>query len=658
MLNISDEKEARMAKYTDFKSYLQCNYINELMREVGVHFKSVKEPKHAEDYFSGDKSRYECKVEKIEIEKLYCNAVGGSMIEMELYCVVDIATSDEVKTKTKDKKNTRWVTVLAQAELLNGLHKLKINHVQECNDRKSYEESDDFSQFFLQKLNIEQLEDEAEYFYQQYCYGAIFHEWTFPFGYVLSKLGLDYYEAPLPDDIFGRIYFISSNEEVYERVPYMFKKITGETERLTKKDINSGTILVNNTIRFMNDFGSESNTIAHEIIHWVKHQKFFEVVRLLNENEISLSCKVTPKMVPNSLQGLDRAMWWAEWQANALAPRILMPRGIFIDLFNRIYNEESQSPCFHTGDIMEGTLKKLGMCFGVSIYAAKARAIQLGIDTAEGAYVTVDNDYYSPLNYPVGTLDKNQTFIVDKNSANKIIESNGKVKQLVDEGLIIYTGCVFCINTPKYIRESSYPRRKYELTQYALEHANECCLIFSRSLKQEDIPLEAEVYSQYYFSKEVKLLNHIEPYYNPEFENSQFKELQVEMRKIKQEFEKQLAIEKKLPHEFKDTLKFHMKRKKISVFEMACRSNLSETTIKKYRSGEVQPNTENLMAIFIGLNLPELFCDDMLVKAGRVLNKSLKHKIYKMLIRDYADGTIKQWNDILEVAEIEKIPKK
>ena len=84
--------------------------------------------------------------------------------------------------------------------------------------------------------------------------------------------------------------------------------------------------------------------------------------------------------------------------------------------------------------------------FSVSKYAVKTRAIQLGLDTADGVFLYVDHEYYYPISYPQGTLGKNQTFIVDKKSAEKIIRENENLRDLVEKGLVVYTGCVFCIN--------------------------------------------------------------------------------------------------------------------------------------------------------------------------------------------------------------------
>lgn len=648
-----------MARYADFKSYIQDKYSDRLTTFIGEFINKM----HDGIGFHSLNVLSVCdqKAENVVIKRMCCHDDIGPMIRMDIHCTADIVTLSLGKNKSEADRKTKWFTVYAHAILANGLKDFCIDKVEEYYPWK-FDKEGALDEYLIPYIYSDQLEDEAEDFYEFYCSGAIFHDgWRFPIEYVIGEMGIEYYEAPLPNNVFGRMYFNPSMEEIYEYDSYMIQRLKGKKERkLVKKQIKAGTMLLNENNHFMNDIGTGLNTIAHEIIHWEKHQKFFEILALLNEDETNLSCAVEPEMSPENLEGVQKAIWWAEWQANVLAPRILMPRTVFIELFNQIYEEQSRTPYFQTGDIMERTLDKLGLCFGVSRYAAKTRAIQLGIDVAEGAFIFVNGEYYNPLNFPQGTLEKNQTFIVDKESAKKLVANNESLKALVDDAAIIYTGCVFCINDPKFIKKSTDPRHEFELTQYALEHANECCLIFQRMFSRNDATREAELYSIFYLSKEVTSSLYVEPHYNPNFAHNQsIEELAKEMKAIRAAFAKERKVRSEIPPEFNETLKYHMERKGISIINLAGRSNLSDTTIKKYRAGEVSdPPIENLMAIFIGLNLQEKYCDDMLVKAGRQLNDSDLHRIYRILMKDHSDGTIDQWNMILEAAEFEKIPKK
>lgn len=643
--------------YQDFKSYIADKYMDLLHREisdyVGAHHDGLG--------FHGHSvlSLCEQRVENIEVKSFRCVDQPDPFVKIDVNVTADIVMEGLGTTKYDADRKTRWFTVHLDASLRNGLE-IRSSSAEEYNPQK-FEMTTALDEYLIPYISTDMLEDEAEEFYEFYCRDAIYYEgWRFPIETVLQEMEIQYYEAPLPDNVFGRMYFRKTDVDVYEYTPYMIQKMIGKKERyVVHKDIEPGTMLISRDRTFMDGIGSSLNTIAHELVHWEKHQKFFKILSLLNEDDDSLSCEVNPQMSSENLEGVQKAIWWAEWQANAMAPRILMPRTMFLELFKQIYEEQSHTPYFQTGDIMEQTLEKLADCFGVSRYAAKTRAIQLGIDTADGVMLYVDREYYYPLSYPLGTLAKNQTFVVDKASAQEIIDSNPGLKHLVDIGAIIYTGCVFCVNDARYIQESSDPRREYELTQYALEHADECCLIFERSFSENESTREAEVYSLFYLSQEVKASLYVEAHYNPKFSHNQsIEELAKEVAQMKKTFAKERKVKHEMPVVFNETLKYHMKRKGISILNLANRSRISDTTIKNYRSGKRVPSLEKLMALFIGMNLDEQYCDVMMDQAGCHLSDSDLHKLYRKLIRYHMDGDIDQWNMVLKAGGYEEIPGK
>lgn len=641
--------------YQDFKSYIADKYMDLLHREISDYV----EAHHDGIGFHGHSVLTLCeqRVENIEVKSLRCVDQPDPFVKIDVNVTADIVMEGLGTSKYDADRKTKWFTVHLDASLRNGLE-IRNSSAEEYNPQK-FEITTALDEYLIPYISTDMLEDEAEDFYEFYCWDAIYYEgWRLPVETILQEMEIQYYEAPLPDNVFGRMYFRKTDVDVYEYTPYMIQKMIGKKERqIVHKDIEPGTMLISHDRTFMDGIGSSLNTIAHELVHWEKHQKFFKILSLLNEDDDSLSCEVNPQMSSENLEGVQKAIWWAEWQANALAPRILMPRTMFLELFDQIYEEQSRTPYFQTGDIMERTLDKLGGCFGVSKYAAKTRAIQLGIDTADGAWLFVDGEYYYPLNYPIGTLAKNQTFVVDKASAQEIIDSNPELEYLVDIGAIIYTGCVFCVNDSRYIKKSSDSRHEYELTQYALEHADECCLIFERSFSENESTREAEVYSLFYLSQEVKASLYMEAHYNSKFEHNQtIEELAKEVAQMKKMFAKERRIKKEMPLEFNETLKYHMSRRSVSVINLMKRSHLSDTTIKHYRSGKRTPDMEKLMAILIGLNLDKQYCYDMIEKAGLHLTDSDLHKLYDRLIQEHMDGDIDQWNMVLKAGGFEEIP--
>ena len=107
---------------------------------------------------------------------------------------------------------------------------------------------------------------------------------------------------------------------------------------------------------------------------------------------------------------------------------------------------------------------------------------------------------------------------------------------------------------------------------------------------------------------------------------------------------------------FADALIYHMDRKKITVDDLVERSGLSDTTIKNYRAGKIpQPPIENVMAVCIGLNLSKTLALDLLSKASYQLGENPRDRAYKFLL-DYTDGTLYQWNLILDAFGQSHIP--
>lgn len=87
----------------------------------------------------------------------------------------------------------------------------------------------------------------------------------------------------------------------------------------------------------MYNVGTINNAIIHECVHWERYKMFFELMRLLSHECHFISCQIV------EIYGKDKTkstpLDWIEWQANTLAPKILMPASTtkkFIQ--DRLYN--------------------------------------------------------------------------------------------------------------------------------------------------------------------------------------------------------------------------------------------------------------------------------------------------------------------------------
>ena len=289
------------------------------------------------------------------------------------------------------------------------------------------------------------------------------------------------------------------------------------------------------------------------------------------------------------------------------------------------------------------------------------------IEAADGAFVYVDGKWHEPFVFENGNLSQKQTYVIDRTSYEKLYRNNPDFATLIDSGKYIYIGYVVCINDPKYIvADFSHGRAKLKLSDYARKFADECCLKFdyrSTSCLRE-MQDKYEFYGQSYLSKEVKSDCYVEHTYDKDFNDKCVQtadQIAEAVAAYNAAQDKEKAVRREMASKgcdtFGESLKFHMTRKKIKVEELSERSGLSDTTIKNYRAGTIKyPPIENVMAVCVGLNLYKPYCIDLLGTANyQITNDDPRSRAYRFLL-DYTDGTLHQWNMILDEFGLPHIP--
>jgi hypothetical protein len=110
--------------------------------------------------------------------------------------------------------------------------------------------------------------------------------------------------------------------------------------------------------------------------------------------------------------------------------------------------------------------------------AAKVRLIDLGYFKAEGAYPFVDGQYVREYSFEAGALDKNQTFTIPYADLFKAYCFDREFKKLIDSGKFIFADRHLVLNIEKYIARDQSGNAT--LSEYALSHMDECCVVFSK----------------------------------------------------------------------------------------------------------------------------------------------------------------------------------
>lgn len=634
-------------KYDTFAAYLEDVYYNQIFSKI-------------KSYLYNNKGRIDLSTSVVPdpsyVELSDFKVVGVNFHESDtdrIECKVTVRAEVEISGRGRrdyESDSTEcWLSIPFSATLKNGLQQVRIGYVSEYS-RELFRAEDALTKYLVPYIYAKDLDKHAEKFLEKYCPRVLEEPMPLPIKEIVENMGLTVYHAPLPDGIFGRTYFNDATVEVYEN------KACTETAEAA---ICPGTILVNPDVFFMRNIGSVNNTVIHECVHWDKHYKFFELQKLLNPDIQAISCAVVEEYKKKSNQ-LEDELSWMEWQANALAPKILIPaktgKAKLSEILNRLHR--SYKGRLRDGFVMELAISEFADFFKVSTTAAKIRAVELGFEQAAGVFNFVDGKNYPPFSFKKGSLKKGQTFVIDRN--NIIIESlfNPDLVEDFKAGRFIHAGGLFVINDPKYVNivEDTEPT----LTDYALEHVDECCLVFDRTTRVSS-HYDDSFYRICFLCRDADSKSFVEAKFNPkEGKNEDVQKRAREMAAIAAEAKRVSDILAEVPSSFCGTLDYHVKRRGYTNEKMEERTGISSRMIQDYRNKkDAKPTLQSVLALCIGLNLHPSFSYDLINKAGyNIMAANEEYLIYRYLIDNHHMENIYMWNAKLQDAGIpQQLPK-
>lgn len=510
-------------------------------------------------------------------------------------------------------------------------------------------------------LNEYELDTIAQNFLCQYAPDMLTYAMPLRAFDVAHRMGLYVGVANLPENLLGQLCFASRTVGIYSK----------EAQDFIEQEVPRGTILIRAEKDAPNDLTRLYFTTIHECVHWERHRKFIDLCLLMDQDETeTLEC---PSTLTDSRR-LSSDNLRMEWQANNLAARILVPTITAEKIFRNLLEEKQRKhPTWRNAVVMEDAIKRLAELYQVSNETAKYRVIQLGYEQAAGVLNYVDGSYTVPISFADGSLKAGQSFF----APDAVIERELKKPELseaYEQQRIVHVNKMLVCNHSKYVvlSDDGY----YELTDYALEHADECCMVFEtkRNSKRQ---------SAYYSDAAVL---------NRDFMADDFKEVMCDTRtkqnhdilknadqgqEIKEQLEEYLAFYKTLPSDFGGTLKAHRNRKWNEIKELikepnsdynnltqehlAERSMVSQGTVENYERGKAE-NVElgTVLAISATLRLHPLFTIDLVEKAGyNLFNGSLSNAFYLYLIFYHHMESVEDWNLKLNRAGLSQLlPKR
>lgn len=561
-----------MQKYRKIEEYMQINYktmISELLEE------------YIKNKMLNNYDKY--KIVEITVNKVDYTKSRINIVEFTLYFSSIIALYKDNKEEISDYNfNVRMIGTFK-----NGFKTCPKTVEKEC-------EEEVFSDSLVPIISKNEMDNYASKFLKVYCPNALIVPTRLNVNDIVTVEHIKVYCAPLSSNIHGKIYFASDKVTVYD-----------EDNNVCEREVNPGTILINFDLYKERGVGFIRNTIIHELVHWFFHRNFFELKHLLNND-------ATCEVYYNNDDKIAKDIEWMEWQARQLAPKILMPKKMALKKYQELWSEinNSSNNSLTRAEKGEFVLAKFSDYFGTSKLSSKIRLKELGINEVEGLCNYIDGKYILPFFCKENILKSNQTFIISVNEFTMLIKNNESLRKAFNNETLLFFNNMIVVNLSKY-----FDYDNFKMTEYGLNHVDECCLIFEISkeyLKERNKIL----YSNLFFYMQPKNSQDIEV-------NSE--QLSLIMKNTIENVNHFNNKKEELPLSFKDTLNYHINKafaKKIifSFNDLAIETDISVKTLKSYREGKTIPKRVNVLKFGFGLCLSAPYIIDLLKKADCELN--------------------------------------
>lgn len=216
-------------------------------------------------------------------------------------------------------------------------------------------------------LSSNDLEEEATIFLQKYYPEALATTLPVPIKKIATdRLGLTIITENLSEDFsaFGLICFNKCKVEIYKKA----------SDEYTEIIANQGTIIIDPDTFYERTIGCVNNTIAHECYHWFRHRAFYFALDLLEKQNIQAHrCDTFDKDEKKNKSWNE--VEWSEWQANRIAPRILMPKDSFKEMADIFYKNRNNNKTYQSDN--DWIAEQLSIHYCVSILSAKIRLDEL-----------------------------------------------------------------------------------------------------------------------------------------------------------------------------------------------------------------------------------------------------------------------------------------
>lgn len=552
---------------------------------------------------------------RIDEDSLFFDAI--------LSCTIELHQFDEYRGDMSGE-TSQWLIASCEAVITDKLESLTVSSVKPWSkDTKPSSTGVAASKSIVPIIYRKDLDKEATAFLEKYHPEALEKPLRVPIEDIAKeKLGLNVIQGyRITDDftIFGQICFSPGTVKIYD----LFK--TSEKEQ----EVPRGTILIDAYTYWQRNSGCVNNTIAHEVYHWHRHRLYAAIKHILR-NEKFIACRC-----PAEMSYPDEKEEWTdeqriEWQANNLAPRILMPIQTFKIKVDELYKQYDYENNPLKIAVLTCIADELASFYGVSRQSALIRMTETGYPEAQSVLQSInEKDWHS---------------YVSREDVFYEYSTNEDFRKLLDSGKFRYVDGYVVINDENYITTDD--KGKATLSEYAWDNLDECTLSFSwqrirRSKAKEVLP-------QIIFHRDNDEQD-VSKYDSKQ--NASVVQLSEQMQKERRRFEQNEKIHR-LSITDKNCWSYIyeiINIKGTSKPHFCDLTGLGEENYRKAEKGlKNDPTVRTIVAIGVGLKLDIETVEKMLTLAGRSFKDSPEDRALKFCITGLSGHPIEDCNDFLE----------
>ena len=564
----------------------------------------------------------------VHIEQVDDGAISFSVI---VSCDIEHSISSTGRVSFTEK----WLDVRCKVLLGVELTDFEIININECEQQED-SDNDKYSGELVPIISRDAFENEATKFLEKYYPLALQEPVAVPIRKIADDMGLSIIEDSLLSselDIFGLVVFEDGN-------------IKDKNKNVVIRNAKRGTVLIDPRVYYERTLGTVNFTIAHECFHWYRHQPYHALMKMLGAND-ELG-KIIQCSIGSNAKDSEKwkAVDWMEWQANGVAPHILMPTNTAKIKISELVEKYHIHFDGTDGYQIEKMISELADFYGLSKQAVKMRIREMGYAKIDGAFTYVNGQYVTPFSFDASALSDNQSFTISSADLFKAYCLNKDFRKAIDTGRFVYIEGHVCLDNEKYIVRSD---GHIKLTQYALSHIDECCFAFDKGYSYQSKYQGQKYYVQmmYKTPRQVAAQEY-------SFEmNAHNRTLLSQIQRASRSADAMRLY----PGAFSETLVQLMKEKKLSNKKLADASLVGERTIQRLRNEEEYPTTvQTVLGLCYGLQLSVPEAEMLVGKTDfNIKSTNPQNNAYRCVLSSCAENSIYEVNEMLESCGFEPL---